>query len=172
MTRSSPANPTLHIDMLPVGRGNLGLTRCPGKESGGALMEDLDTIRDWGADLILSLVETSELATLQVSHLGDALAGANLPWLHLPIQDFQVPSQSFLDTWREAAGRIHGILDQGGKLLIHCKAGLGRTGTVAAMILIERGTDAETAIQTVRAARPGAIETDGQVAFLMGLTVK
>jgi ADP-ribosyl-[dinitrogen reductase] hydrolase len=48
---------------------------------------------------------------------------------------------------------------------LHCGAGLGRTGTVAALILIERGFTPSEAIAAVRRARPGAIETAAQLSY-------
>lgn len=42
---------------------------------------------------------------------------------------------------------------------IHCRGGLGRTGMLAAQILVEGGTKPQEAIDCVRGARPGSIET-------------
>ena len=55
----------------------------------------------------------------------------------------------------------------GGFVLFHCAAGLGRTGTMAALVLIDRfRMPAGEAIAAVRAARPGTIESDSQMRFL------
>jgi hypothetical protein len=53
-------------------------------------------------------------------------------------------------------------------------AGLGRTGTVASLILMHYGISARDAIQAVRAVRPGSIETVGQEHYLSArkLTLK
>jgi len=50
----------------------------------------------------------------------------------------------------------------GGRVLVHCRGGLGRAGTVAACLLVEFGVRPEEAIQRVRIARPNAIETSAQ----------
>ncbi len=52
------------------------------------------------------------------------------------------------------------------KVLVHCNAGLGRSGVVAAALLIFGGTRWETAIARVRKARRGALENQGQEDFL------
>ena len=55
----------------------------------------------------------------------------------------------------------------GGKVLIHCRGGLGRAGLVAALLLVEEGVSPPEAIRRVRAARPGAIfPTQSASAFL------
>ena len=59
----------------------------------------------------------------------------------------------------EAALAEKGI---GWRHFIHCRAGLGRSGMIAARLLVERGMAPEQAIIEVRAARPGAIETEAQ----------
>jgi protein-tyrosine phosphatase len=51
-------------------------------------------------------------------------------------------------------------------VLVHCAAGLGRTGTLAALLLVEGGLEPEAAIARVRQARPGTLETADQEAFV------
>lgn len=62
------------------------------------------------------------------------------------------------------------VLARGDKVLIHCRGGLGRTGVVAARLLIEAGTEPDLAAKLVRAARPGAIETWEQYQYVLGLS--
>ncbi len=47
--------------------------------------------------------------------------------------------------------------------------GFGRTGLLAARILVEFGESPERAIRAVRTVRPGAIETRGQEEYIMSL---
>jgi protein-tyrosine phosphatase len=58
------------------------------------------------------------------------------------------------------------MLDDGQGIAIHCRAGLGRSGLVAASLLVRRGVMPANAIQTVRNCRPRAIETADQEAFI------
>lgn len=89
-------------------------------------------------------------------------------WLHMPIVDVSVPSQSFEKQWCEELPQLLSTLNGGGKILVHCKGGLGRAGMVAAFLLIESGEHPEEAIRNVRHVRPGAIETPAQERFVMG----
>lgn len=56
---------------------------------------------------------------------------------------------------------------QGKRIFIHCRGGLGRTGTLAGRLLIENGLEPEAAINEVREARKGAIETALQEYYLL-----
>jgi ADP-ribosyl-[dinitrogen reductase] hydrolase len=83
-------------------------------------------------------------------------------WLHLPIRDVSVPDRSFEANWVVAGAELRSVVRRGGSILLHCRGGLGRAGTIAARLLIELGMDAQSAIDAVRAARLGTIETREQ----------
>jgi protein-tyrosine phosphatase len=63
-------------------------------------------------------------------------------------------------------GQILEAARAGQTVVIHCRGGLGRTGTVAAACLVALGHAPETAIDSVRAARPGAVETPAQARWI------
>ncbi len=84
--------------------------------------------------------------------------------LHFPVVDMSVPSL-------EAAGRIMDEIDNHeGPVMLHCAAGIGRTGTMIGLYLVHRGMDPEDAIRTVRKKRPGSIQTRSQERFIMRWT--
>lgn len=167
--RPPPRPPTAPIPIasLTLGAGRLGLAPCPGGRDRAADLEaDLDAIRDWGARAVLSLVGDDEIAALGVAGLGDGLARRGIAWHRLPLRDFGTPDDAAMDLWRRLGPCLHGVLDAGGRVLVHCRGGLGRSGTVAALMLIERGAEPAEAIAAVRAVRPGAVETEGQARWL------
>jgi protein-tyrosine phosphatase len=99
-----------------------------------------------------------------------AMLQANLPWKHRPIRDAGVPDASFEDAWLTAGREARGTLMRGGRVLLHCRAGLGRTGMIAAPLLVEVGRTPEEAVAAVRGACSGTIETRAQERHVHGVT--
>lgn len=169
--RTSVTHP-LHITSVQAApeQGRIGITFCPGKHDMKAatgvwkrdLELDLDAIERWGAKLVLTLVEKHELEYLKVPNLGSAVQARGIRWLHLPIRDFGTPSETFEQDWRQYGPDVRSALRERSEILVHCKGGQGRAGMIAARLLVELGVPPEEAINSVRAARPGAIETRAQ----------
>jgi len=131
---------------------------------------DLDAIRNWGAAAIVTLLEPEELTLLRVERLGEEVLRRNMLWFHLPIVDGSIPDQRFDEKWDAAGDKLLSILRNGSDVLVHCRGGLGRAGTIASRLLIELGMAPKTAIARVRAVRPGAIETSAQKEYVLAIT--
>jgi ADP-ribosyl-[dinitrogen reductase] hydrolase len=178
LKRTSLTHP-LQIAAVAAGAeyGRIGITFCPGKIDRHAMTgawdrdvaTDLDAIREWGAAAIVTLLEPKELSLLSVENLGEEALRRNMLWFHLPIVDVSIPNEQFERKWDTAGERLRAILRSGDDVLVHCRGGLGRAGTIAARLLIELGIEPETAIARVRGVRPGAIETSDQERFVRGL---
>lgn len=155
--------------------GSIGITFCPGKKQRDAwtglwdrdLCLDLDKVEAWGAALVVTLVEPHELEMLGVTQLGREVEARHMEWIHLPIRDVSVPDGRFEEAWALAGESIRARLRAGFNIVVHCKGGLGRAGTIAARLLVELGRDPTEAIAAVRMARPGAVETQAQVDHVM-----
>ncbi len=154
--------------------GRIGITFCPGKHDRaamtGAWARDLETdvaaIDDWGAKLVLTLVEPAELTLLNVPQLGQSIQQRGMEWCHLPIADYSTPTTEFEQQWLSHGKQIRSLLRTGDDIVVHCKGGLGRAGMMAARILVELGVEPEDAIHSVRRVREGAIETPAQLALV------
>ncbi len=174
--RTSVSHP-LRIDEITVTpyAGVLGLTFCPGKKIFGLysgqwqrdLELDLQAIKAWGATTIISLMQEHEFAKLQVPDFGEKVAQAGFLWVHAPIRDMQVPDEQFERVWQAHEIDLFNRLQRGERLLIHCRGGLGRTGLLAARILVDFGEEPESAILQVRRAREHTIETYLQEAYIL-----
>ena len=165
----------LTIDCIstPEG-GTIGMCACPGRnhvERCGEIRvrnfsQDIDEIRKWGADVVVTLIEAAEFEQLGIPDLPDRMAREDFRWLHFPIPDLRAPDYRSGSDWSRFHAELLGRLKKGSRILIHCAAGKGRTGTVAAGLLIKLGAAPEAAIDQVRRARRGAIESDEQLHFL------
>ncbi|WP_372356337.1 cyclin-dependent kinase inhibitor 3 family protein [Xanthomonas sp. NCPPB 3443] len=177
VTRTSLSHP-LQIATLPVGHcgGAIGVTFAPGKHQDiamtGSWSRDLDidlqAISSWGASHLISLIEPWEFEDLQISALPERAVAHGLRWYGLPIRDGAAPDCGFLQTWKELEKSICNDLLDGERVVVHCKGGLGRAGTVACMLLLATKTSlsSEDAIRRVRQVRHGAVETSQQERFI------
>ncbi|MGP6192403.1 MAG: cyclin-dependent kinase inhibitor 3 family protein [Vulcanimicrobiaceae bacterium] len=150
------------------------MTLCPGKKDPDALTGswdrdlgiDLDAIRHWGARAVVTLLDDRELSMLKVTSLGNEVRKRGMAWFQLPIVDTSVPDDEFERSWHVAGPMIRAILNGGERVLVHCRGGLGRAGTIAAQILVELGEEPVAAMRRVRQARPHAIENSAQEAYV------
>ncbi len=162
---------------LPNG-GRLGLGCCPGhrlapsplsvRRAAGSLKEDLKLIAAWKPNVVLSLMEEEELALVgaPTELLAEELKQHGVAWHHLPICDMDAPDERFETAWVDLWPQLDELFRNKGRAFIHCYAGLGRTGTVAALILMQYGHRARKALRLVRAARPGSIQSMDQEDYL------
>ena len=157
------------------GRGRIGITLCPGKTDPAGMTAawardldtDLDAIERWGATAVVSLITDRELDLLSVRDLPGAVRDRHMEWWHVPIPDGRPPGPGFEDAWAVAGEAVRDRLSLGFDVLVHCRGGLGRAGTVAARLLVELGASPEDAIRRVREARSRlAIETAPQEAHV------
>lgn len=145
--------------VLPAG-GRIGISCIPGRD--GEYAADLEAIADWGANVVVSMTDTIEMEARGCGDLGAQLASRGIGWLHLPLRDLGGPTGASCERWAGYSTQVHGVLDGGGAVLVHCHGGHGRAGMVALRLLVERGEVPETALQRIRAVRPGAVQTEGQ----------
>ena len=170
---------SLQIDVIEVaGDGLIGICCCPGRlESvlhGGFqprnLQKDLAVVADWSPSAVISLIESHEFDLLGVSDLPQRFQSLHTAWHHCPITDLGAPGGPFETRFADLEKWLLADLSRGGRLLVHCAAGLGRAGTIAARLLIHSGELPSQAIARVRAARPGAIESVRQERYLASLS--
>jgi hypothetical protein len=176
MKTLTSADRPIRLDLLPASAatwpGRVGLTIAPGKRYPGMegmwerdLGADLARLREvYGASMLVPLCEVDELARIGIGDLYSRAEEAGLEVVAFPIVDGGVPASAeavlpLVQTLARAA-------EDGRTVVIHCLGGLGRSGTVAACLLVTRGHGADAAIGIVRGARPGAVENEAQEHFV------
>jgi len=182
MDTSRSVTSPLRIDAVEVpgtGGGLIGMTECPGRivitGSGipvGPWKRDLDldlrVILDWQAQILVSLIEDYEFELYGVSELPVKTANLGIRWLQLPVADGCIPDSRLEEAWDAAGDELRRALANGGRILLHGRTGLGRSGTIAARLLVEFGMTPCEAFTAVRRARPGAIQSGEQEDYVRG----
>jgi len=154
--------------------GRLGIAMAPGRhDRAGAvtwwrdLHADLRRLRHvHRADLLVTLLTDEELRDLGIANLSDELDVHGLEAARLAIRDGGVPAPQQADGARELLHAAVRRLRHGHTVVVHCRAGQGRSGMLAAMALAVLGVPPGEAIARVRAVQPRAVETVGQEAYV------
>lgn len=149
------------IYALHVGGGTLALAPLPG--AGGDYAGDMAHIRDWKPALVVTLTEAAEMLKIGAENLGGDVQETGSRWIAFPIPDFGVPDFSQTEAWNKASQDIRRALAGGGRVLVHCRGGCGRSGMIALRLMIENGETPGEALERLRLIRPCAIETDAQL---------
>ena len=153
-------------DVFP--EDHLGITSAPGtrwfgsfRGGNGRLTTDLGRLKAaYKVDTLVCLLGGGELRSLGISNLPDRARDARLDCVQFPIADGTAPQDG--PELRDLVDRVLADLDAGLRVVFHCRAGLGRSGTLVAYCLVRRGVPPDLAVDVVRRSRPGAIETAAQ----------
>lgn len=86
------------------------------------------------------MVEAAELDRYGFPQLGVEVEARGMEWHHLPIIDADIPREPFDAAWPQVGPVLRAHLAAGHRIVLHCLGGLGRTGTIAARLLIEMGS--------------------------------
>ncbi len=140
-------------------QGKLALAARP--RGGDWLQDEMWSWRRQGVDGVVSLLTAEEEQDLD---LGDEIREAQsqgMTFTRFPIADRQVPASESAAT--DVLEKLDAELSAGRNIVLHCRQGIGRTGLMAACLLVTKGRDPETAIKETSADRGVAIpETDEQ----------
>ncbi len=137
------------VDLPPDVPGTLWLSSMPGRlEPWAAFVAEARRAK---LTQLVCLTPLEELAELSPDY-HSAVAQGSLAWrwLNLPMGDFGLPADE--PAFRDGIAQIAAGLQRGDVILMHCAAGLGRTGTAAACVLKALGLSATEALQRIRDA--------------------
>jgi predicted protein tyrosine phosphatase len=129
--------------------GALWLASMPGRLE--PWEEFLQQARSARLSRIVCLTPRDEVTALSKPY-DRALRLNQLPcaWMHLPMQNFALSGNAA--AYRAGVHDLAQALRSGESVLLHCAAGIGRTGTTAACVLKRLGLPSAEALQRVRQA--------------------
>eukprot|EP01023_Acetabularia_acetabulum_P048475 TRINITY_DN5125_c0_g1_i1.p2 TRINITY_DN5125_c0_g1~~TRINITY_DN5125_c0_g1_i1.p2 ORF type:complete len:210 (+),score=21.57 TRINITY_DN5125_c0_g1_i1:158-787(+) len=155
--------------------GRLGLCYCPGKKFARNnwvfdrnLSKDLTRLHDvHRAQIIVCLLGDYELRSLGVWNYDKQVQKAGMQLIKFPIIEMLAPISE--EQTLVVIDNIIEHLKDGESVVMHCKGGVGRAGTIAACILLRLKlvSNAQDAIKLVRSRRCNfAIESQCQERFI------
>jgi protein-tyrosine phosphatase len=152
------------IDEVPLSRRSGQLWLC-GKHFVGPDPEA--AMAQVGASVVVCLTQSHEVADRYPAYVDWLHHHLNERAIWFPIPDLHAPG---LQPGIELLTTLDSIVSDGHRVIMHCAAGIGRSGTMAAALLMWGGMDADTARELVAASRPMAgPEAGAQLEFLTDL---
>lgn len=144
-----------------IGQGELHVMAAPKPR---LLHNHIKYLKMQGITKVFSLLEPKEAENLQLGAEAYYCDQEGMAFENFPIRDHDVTTTEAL---KPVAKRLLSEIIEGEKLVIHCFAGIGRTGIVTSAILIENGFSAIDAMKLITEKRQFKVpETDEQVQFV------
>jgi protein-tyrosine phosphatase len=118
---------------------------------GDWLQEDLSSWKKAGADTVLSLLTPEEEKDLDLRQEAGEAKQLGMDFTSFPIPDRQIPRLEA--RWADILERVTRTLSEGKNVVVHCRQGIGRSGLLAACLLVRKGVSPGAAVEMVTAAR-------------------
>jgi protein-tyrosine phosphatase len=146
-----------------IGAGTLAIMAHPA--SSGDAAARIAEIAAGGINQVISLLEPAEAHALGLQHEGELVNAAGMDFVSFAIPDMGLPVS--VAEFARLSRRLYQQVHAGSNSLIHCRAGVGRSGLLAAAVLMQEGRDAQQAFALVARARGMPVpETSGQGTWL------
>lgn len=130
---------------------NENLAIMPRPRGGDWLEDEIESFKQQGVSVVVSLLEWEEVAELDLQHEELFCREKGLNFLSFPICDRQTPT-----SFEEAAifvHRLNDLLAEDEKIAIHCRQGVGRSSLIAACVLATGNSSVNKVFETIETAR-------------------
>jgi protein-tyrosine phosphatase len=134
-------------------KGQLAIVSRP--RGGDWLDDEVRAWRESGLDVIVSLLTADESVRWELAEEAQLCQTCNMQFLGFAIEDHGVP-KSQVDTF-QLASKLNRALASGQNVAIHCWGGIGRSGMIAACVLVRGGIEPNEALQLVSTARGSTV---------------
>ena len=115
------------------------------------LPDDLRILRKAGVDVLVSALTASEAEELGLGAEGQECIENGLIFISFPVEDRSLPTdRAKFDSLVE---ELCQYLKKNNSIVIHCRAGIGRSSLIAACVLVRMGLSPEVAFRTIEESR-------------------
>lgn len=135
------------IDVPGPGR----LAIMPRPRGGDWLDDEVRSLREEGVDVVVSHLEPHEVENFDLQGEAAACRKAGIEFFSHPIPDHHPPDDE--GRAAELVRTLEGRMSAGRGIAVHCFAGIGRSATVAAAVLLQRGLPLDTVLERMAEAR-------------------
>jgi len=139
------------VKLVDVGGGALALTHRP-------KLRDLPALRAAGASHVVTLLSASE----QAEQLGKAVEEAGLAWVWVPMVGGGIPDEERTILLARELDSLRELIAGGARVVVHCSAGIHRTGMFGYALLRRIGLSSEEARGKLAALRDVTAEGVGE----------
>ncbi len=147
-----------------IGSGSLSVMAKP--VSGEWIEDEFSSISMFGIDRIVSLLESHEVYDLGLEMEKTLSEKNGMEFISYPIPDRGLPNS--IDDFLRFTKRLYNEAAGGLNTVIHCRAGIGRTGMIAAGVLLHCGFEPIEAFDLISKKRGVAVpDTQEQVDWVV-----
>lgn len=138
-------------ELFTIRRAGPGALSTMARPHGGQWLQPvMSGLAEAGVSVLVSLLTEFEMAELELAGEPEAAEAAGMAFYHLPTPDRTVPDRA---ASLELAEMLRMLLARGAGVAIHCRYGIGRSSTLAAMVLVLEGAAPQQAWELISAAR-------------------
>lgn len=146
-----------------IGKGFLAI--MPKPRAGEWMEYEFSGLKLLGVTIICSMLETAEAYELELQSESEHCKNNDIEFLSFPIPDRGLPNN--IEAFVTLTQYLHHEAQQGAGVVVHCRAGIGRSGLVAATLLLREGFGTDKALEKISLARRVTVpDTKEQVRWL------
>jgi protein-tyrosine phosphatase len=147
-----------------IGGGFIAIMAHPGREQDAA--SDIAALARAGVRQVVSLLQPAEARALGLDAEAQLVSQQAMGFVSFPIPDMGLPAS--VSDFAGLSRDLYRQVDEGVNTLLHCRGGVGRSGLLAAAVLMQGGLDPQQACERITRVRGLRVpETPGQAAWLL-----
>jgi protein-tyrosine phosphatase len=129
--------------------GRLAIASRP--RGGDWLPDDIAALQAAGVDMLVSSLTDSEAAELDLTRERELALLSGIEWVSFSIEDRGLPPS--VQAVSDLVRRLGVALSSAKTIALHCRAGIGRSATLASCVLIAAGVSLDDAFARIERAR-------------------